>query len=131
MNKKRCDLLKKVDGLYFDAGWRKFDIIVKDPLYDGGSEYWGATDFDQCTIYIRETNDFDIAKETLIHEITHVILATVGFGGYDHDEMGGEFTDGYIAPTNNEQLTLCLSRGLMSAFNSNKELFEILIKEEQ
>ena len=131
MAKKKCDLLQKVDGLCFDAGWRKFDIVVKADLYEGGSECWGFTDFDQCTIYIRETNNFDIARETLIHEITHVILTTVGFGGYDHDEMGGEFTDGYIAPTNNEHLTLCISRGFMSAFNYNKELFEILIKEEQ
>ena len=130
MNKKRCDLLKKVDGLYFDAGWRKFDIVVKNPLYEGGSECWGSTDFDLCTIYLRAEADHETARETLIHEITHVILAVSGCGGYDSDEMGGEFTDGYIAPTNNEHLTLCVSRGFMCAFNLNKELFSILLEQE-
>lgn len=130
MPKRRCNFLKKVDGLYFDAGFRKFNIEVKENLLDGGTECWGSTDFDQCTIYLRANADRDTAKETLIHEITHVILTTVGLGGYDKGEMGEEFPDGYIGPTNNEHLTLCVSRGFMCAFNLNKELFEIILEKE-
>ena len=130
MPKKNCDFLKKVEGLYFDAGFRRFDIVVKENIVEGGTECWGSTDFDLCTIYLRAEADHDTARETLIHEITHVILAVSGFGGYDTDEMGGEFTDGYIAPTNNEHLTLCVSRGIMCAFNLNKELFSILLEQE-
>ena len=113
------------------AGFRKYSIEAKENLVEGGIEWWGATDFDLGTIYLRANADHDTARETLIHEITHVILAVSGFGGYDADEMGGEFTDGYIAPTNNEHLTLCISRGFMCAFNLNKELFEILLEEEK
>jgi len=129
MPKKKCNFLKKVESFYFDAGWRKFNIVVKDHLLEDGTECWGSTDFDKCIIYLKASEDFDTCRETLIHEITHVILATVGFGGYDQDEMGGEHPDGYIAPTNNEHLTLCVSRGFMSAFNLNKELFELLLNE--
>ena len=130
MPKKNCDLLKKVETLNFNAGWRKFKILVKDHLFDDGTECWGSTDFDLCTIYLRATDNFSVVRETLIHEITHIILETVGYGGYDQSEMGGEHLDGYIASTNNEHLTLCVSRGFMAAFNSNKELFGILLEEE-
>ena len=131
MPPKKCDFLKKVDGLNFNAGFRKFNIAVKENLSEGGTECWGSTDFDLGTIYLRANAEYETAKETLIHEITHVILAVSGFGGYDSDEMGGEFTDGYIAPTNNEHLTLCISRGFMCAFNLNKELFSILLEQEE
>lgn len=130
MQKRKCDFVKKIDGLHFDAGFRKFNIVVKDSVVEEGTECWGATDFDVGTIYLRGTADHDTARETVIHEITHVILAVVGLGGYDRDEMGEEYPDGYIGPTNNEHLTLCLSRGLMGAFNLNKELFELLLSEE-
>ena len=130
MPKKARDFVKRVDGLVFNAGFRKFSIEAKENLVEGGNECWGATDFDLGTIYLRENADHDTARETLIHEITHVILAVSGFGGYDADEMGGEFTDGYIAPTNNEHLTLCVSRAFMCAFNLNKELFSILLEQE-
>ena len=130
MQKRKCDFVKKIDGLHFDAGFRKFNIVVKDSVVEEGTECWGATDFDLGTIYLRGTADHDTARETVIHEITHVILAVVGLGGYDRDEMGEEYPDGYIGPTNNEHLTLCLSRGLMGAFNLNKELFELLLSEE-
>lgn len=131
MPRKKCNFLKRVETLDFDAGWRKFDIVIKPNLSEDGNECWGTTDFDQCTIYLRETDDYSTSRETLIHEITHVILETIGYGGYNQSEMGGEYLDGYLAPTNNEHLTLCVSRGFMSAFNSNKELFEILLEEEE
>jgi len=131
MPKKKCDFLKKVEGLYFDAGFRKFEIIAKESIVEGGAECWGSTDFDLCTIYLREHADYETARETLIHEIMHVMLAILGLGGYDRDEMGGEHPDGYIGPTNNEHLALCLSRGLMAAFNLNRDLFEILLEREE
>lgn len=129
MQKRKCDFLKKIDGLHFDAGFRKFNIVVKDSVLEDGTECWGATDFDLGTIYLRANAEHDTARETLIHEIIHVILALVGLGGYDRAEMGEEYPDGYIGPTNNEHLTLCLSRGIMGAFNLNKELFELLLSE--
>ena len=131
MQKRKCDLIKKVEGLYFDAGFRKFAILTKNHIIEEGTECWGTTDFDQGTIYLRASADHDTARETLIHEITHVILAVVGFGGYDREEMGDEFPDGYLSPTNNEHMTLCVSRGFMAAFNLNRELFKILISEEE
>jgi len=130
MKKKTCDFIKNVDGLTFNAGFRKFKIKAKETLLEGGTECWGSTDFDLGTIYLKADAEFETAKETLIHEITHVILSVVGFGGYDQDEMGGDYSDGYIAPTNNEHLTLCVSRGFMCAFNLNRELFEILLEQE-
>tara|TARA_Y100001951_G_C11141053_1_gene183672 strand:- start:182 stop:589 length:408 start_codon:yes stop_codon:yes gene_type:complete len=110
----------------FEAGWRPFSILVVKDLHADGSKVWGATDFDKCTISVEEECDQETARETLLHEITHVILSTIGFGGYDKEEMGDEHPDGYVEPTNNEHLTLQVSRGILQMMRLNSALFRIL-----
>ena len=128
MQRKKCNLLKRVDGMSFDAGYRKFKIIVKDNIVETGCECWGVTDFDECTISLRSTPDSETARETLLHEITHILLEMCGFGGHEKGELGDKYPDGYIPNASNEFLTLGVSRGFMLAFNLNKDLFEIIIE---
>ena len=129
--RKKCNLLKKIDGLYFDAGYRKFKIIVKDSLSDTDCDCWGVTDFDECTISIQSTSNTEMAVETLLHEITHVLLEICGFGGHEKGDLGDNYPDGYIPNASNEFLTLGVSRGLMSALNLNQELFNIILERKE
>ena len=60
----------------------------------------------------------ELLRETLIHEIMHIMLETVGYGDYDDSEAS-------IAH-NNERMTILVSRSLMQAMSLNTELFKIL-----
>jgi len=128
----RAEIFKKLEeaGIStFEAGYRPFSILVVKDLQEDGSKVWGVTDLDMCTISIEENADHETARETLLHEITHVILSLIGFGGYDKEEMGEEHPDGYIEATNNEHLTVQVSRGFLQMMRLNPELFRILLGE--
>ena len=129
--KKKCNLLKKIDGLYFDAGYRKFKIVVTDHLSDTGCDCWGITDFDDCIISLQSTANTETAIETILHEITHVLLEVCGFGGHEKGELGDNCPEGYIPNASNEFLTLGVSRGFMSALNLNQELFKIILERKE
>lgn len=103
----------------FDAGWRTFTIKTVTDLTEDGETCWGRTDFDRGIISLESYMNNETHKETLLHEITHVILETVGLGT---DESAGR---------TNEILTVQVSRGFLQAFNLNKELFEYLLNTEE
>jgi len=129
MVKKKCNFLNKINGTSFDAGYQTFKIIVKDNLSSEEDPCWGTTDFDLCIIHLDSAASESTAKESLVHEITHVLLEIVGFGGYDSSEMGNAFQDGFIRDTNNELLTTSVSRAFLLALRLNPEIFRILIGE--
>jgi len=124
---KKCKFLNKINGTSFDAGYRTFKIIVKDNLSSEQVPCWGTTDFDSCIIHLDSSASESTAKESLVHEITHVLLEFVGFGGYDSKDTGPQ--DGFIRDTNNELLTTSVSRAFLLALRLNPELFRILIGE--
>jgi len=128
----RAEIFQKISeaGISsLEAGWRPFSILIIKDLYQDGNKVWGSTDFDRCVISVEEDSDQETARETLLHEITHVILLTIGFGGYDKEEMGEQHPEGYIGATNNEHLTLQISRGFLQMMRLNPELFKILLGE--
>jgi len=105
--------------MLFDAGWRMFKIVHVRDLKDGEEKCWGHTDFDKAIISLDNSMDVNTYKETLLHEATHVILETVGFG-----------SDESITGTN-ENLTVQVSRGFLQAMRLNKELFKWLLNTEE
>ena len=102
-----------------DAGWRVFQINLAKHLYEGLDKCHGVTDFDSATITLDMDVSDDLAYETLIHEITHVILETVGCG-----DNYGEQKDLVIT---NEKLTTLTSRGLIMFMMLNPKLFQLLL----
>ena len=103
----------------FNSGWRIFTIKTAKDLTEDGEKCWGRTDFDRAIISLESFMKQETYRETLLHEVTHVVLETVGFG-----------SDENITGTN-ENLTVQVSRGLLQAFNLNKELFEYLLNTEE
>jgi len=103
-----------------DAGWKVFQFSFQKNLYEGTDKCHGITDFDGGLIMLDVDVSDDLAYETLIHEITHVILETVGCG-----DNYGEQKDLVIS---NEKLTTLTSRGLMQFMMLNPALFELLLK---
>lgn len=103
----------------FEAGWRTFTIKTVPDLVEDGEKCWGCTDFDRATISLESLMNKETHKETLLHEITHVILETVGLGA---DES---------PVRTNEIMTSQISRGFLQAFNLNKSMFEYLLNTEE
>lgn len=102
-----------------DAGWRVFQINLAKHLYEGLDKCHGVTDFDGATITLDMDVSDDLAYETLVHELTHVILETVGCG-----DNYGEQKDLVIT---NEKLTTLTSRGLIMFMTLNPKLFQLLL----
>ena len=102
-----------------DAGWRVFQINLAKHLYEGLDKCHGVTDFDAATITLDMDVSDDLAYETLVHEVTHVILETVGCG-----DNYGEQKDLVIT---NEKLTTLTSRGLIMFMTLNPKLFQLLL----
>ena len=102
-----------------DAGWRVFQINLARHLFDGLDKCHGITDFDSASITLDVDVTDDLAYETLVHEITHVILETVGCG-----DNYGEQKD---LVSSNEKLTTLTSRGLIMFMTLNPKLFQLLL----
>ena len=101
-----------------NAGYRTFDIHTKRVLKDDGEKCYGLTDFDKSTISLDTSMSPDLAKETLLHELTHIVLEICG--------LGGEGESGIIRERNNEEITTLISRGFLLLMNLNPKLFEII-----
>ncbi|MBT0903998.1 hypothetical protein Si068_01085 [Streptococcus infantarius subsp. infantarius] len=53
--------------------------------YDDDRNLWGYCDYEQQTIYIRESLSEQKKKQVLIHELTHAILHEAGYKEQDED----------------------------------------------
>lgn len=113
---------KKIDTV--DAGWRVFNIIYKTGLKTANDPCFGKTDFDACEIYLDRGMEHGLARETLIHEVFHIMLEGCGLGG-DEDDVEPLFVK------NNESLTMLTSRAFLLLANLNSELFKILFCEDK
>lgn len=101
---------KKIKSL--DFGWRIFQIrfVENLTLHETGEKCFGITDFDQCEILLEPNVSEDLARETLLHEITHVCLETFGCGNYK------------MIMIDNEDLTTRVSRSFLQFINLNPDL---------
>lgn len=109
--------LLEEDITELDAGWRKFLFKFKERISYHGSPCHGLTDFDACVISLDPCMTNDLALETLIHEIYHVLLETVGLGGDEED---------LVIQAKNEHITSIISRGYMLLVKLNPKLFSLI-----
>ncbi len=123
------DLLNKNRIYSINFGYASFYIRFVDGLAEDGEACWGVTEFDKYEIKLERSIPIYLGREVLMHEITHVILNLVGFGGYRRDKQGVESPDGFIPETTNEFLTEAITMGMTQAIRLNKHLFRVLIND--
>ena len=100
------------------VGYRSYTLNIKRGLKEANEKCFGSADFDKGIISLEKDMDHETARETLVHELTHIVLELCGLGG--HEETG-------IVPTHtNEEMTTLISRGWLMLINLNPKLFEII-----
>ncbi len=104
-----------------NGGWGEFTIKLCTGLKSGSQNCWGTCDFDTYEIHVEKKMDDGPARETIFHEICHLLLETFGMGG----EGEGE-TEEYIW-TSNERLTITMSRAVMQFVRLNPQLAKELL----
>ena len=116
--------IKKAGITYVDAGWRKFSIVFLEVLEDTtGEDLYGSVNFDKGTLNLNVSllkGREETTRETLLHEITHILLDITGLGGPSDSEKEKEIQ------VSNEDLTTRISRGFLLSKNLNPELAEII-----
>jgi hypothetical protein len=104
------------------AGWKDFSIKITKNLKSDSQKLYGEVDFDKGTLSLEKDMDDITARHTLLHEVCHILLETVGLGG---PEEGAEDS----LTTSNETLTEGATRGMLMFKNLNPELWRILWNE--
>lgn len=104
-----------------NAGWAPFTIKIVTGLKSGKQNCWGTCDFDTYEIHIEKKMESAVAKETLFHEICHMLLEFCGMGGDGEGE-----NEEYIYASN-EKLTITMSRAVMMFARLNPELAKELL----
>jgi hypothetical protein len=98
-----------------DFGWAKFDLIFEKEIDKPSPDetLYGESDLDKYCIKICTDQPEEVIKETIIHEVLHVILNTVGL----EDTIAIE----------EETLVLIISRGILSFVKLNGKLAELVL----
>jgi len=104
-----------------NAGWAVFTIKIVKGLKSAKTNCWGTCDFDTYEIHMEEKMEDGPARETLFHEICHVLLELCGMGG----EGEGENEEFIYA--SNEKITITMSRAMMMFARLNPELAKELL----
>jgi Zn-dependent peptidase ImmA (M78 family) len=115
------EVIQKKNLVKINAGYRSFRLDIKRGLKEEGDKCFGVTNFDKGTITLERDMDPETARETLLHELTHIALELCGLGGEETTDIVKEHT--------NEEITTRVSRSLLLLMNLNKELFEVLLNE--
>lgn len=108
--------LKEVNG-----AWAPFTIKVVSGLKSGKQNCWGTCDFDTYEIHVEKKMENAVAKETLFHEICHMLLELCGMGGE------GEGENEEFIWASNEKLTITMSRAIIMFARLNPELAKELL----
>ena len=104
-----------------EGGWAPITIKIVTGLKAGKQNCWGTCDFDTYEIMIEKKMEDAPARETILHEITHMLLEYAGMGG----EGEGE-NEEYIWASN-EKLTITMSRAMMLFARLNPALAKELL----
>jgi predicted SprT family Zn-dependent metalloprotease len=112
------DQLKKQGLTTINAGYREYELKFAPHIHHSGDECLGLTEFETGVITLNNKMATEVFRETLIHELTHLVLDLGGLGG-------DEKTDKVLAMTN-EAMTIQISRGWMMLMRLNPELFTLL-----
>jgi len=120
MMSKEKNILERLqeEKLEVNAGFRTFRVDIKRVLKEEGQRCFGLTDFDNGVVSLDKDMNPQLAKETVLHELTHIVLELCG--------LGGDETTGLVRETQNEELTTLVSRSLLLLINLNPALFRIL-----
>ena len=105
-----------------DAGWATFTIKIVKGLKSAKTICWGTCDFDTYEIHMEEKMEDGPARETLFHEICHILLELCGMGG----EGEGENEEFIYA--SNEKITITISRAIMLFARLNPDLTKELLR---
>ena len=108
--------LREVNG-----GWGTFTIKVIKGLKSGKQNCWGTCDFDTYEIHIEKKMEDGPARETILHEICHMLLELCGMGG------DGEGENEEFIWASNEKLTITMSRAFLLFTRLNPELAKELL----
>ena len=104
-----------------NAGWATFNIKIVKGLKSAKTNCWGTCDFDTYEIHLEKKIEDAPARETLLHEICHVLLELCGMGGE------GEGENEEFIWASNEKLTVAMSRAFMMFTRLNPELAKELL----
>lgn len=115
--------LKAANITSVNAGYRTYTLHIKKGLRQDSTKLYGLTEFDDGKITLEESMDYETARETLLHELTHVVLELGGLGGSEDDDS--------VLAMKNEEMTTLISRGLLMLINLNPELFGIILHGKQ
>ena len=122
--KNKSALIQELEdnGVYaIDAGWRVFPIVFLTSIHsDKGEKLDGQTSFSPCVVQIHKDQTEEGIRETIIHEMYHIMATTVGLDPEDADEF----------ELKNEDLVLQMSRASMLFHRLNPKLWEILYRDE-
>jgi len=99
------------------VGYRTYKLTIKRGLKLHDDKCFGMVDFDIGVLYLEKDMDYETARETLIHELTHIALELGGLGGDENHQVG---------PYTNEHITTVLARNWLSLMNLNPKLFSII-----
>lgn len=100
------------------VGYRTYKLNIKRGLKLQEEKCFGMVDFDTGILYLEKDMDHETARETLVHELTHIALELGGLGGEEDTNL--------VGPCTNEHITTVLSRGWLSLINLNPQLFAII-----
>ena len=113
-------LLANPHLLKVDGGWAVFTVKLVKGLKSGKDSCWGTCDFDTYEIRLDDKMADAPARETLLHEICHILLEFCGLGGNDIEESES-------IKTSNENLTITMSRAMIMFARLNPELAKELL----
>jgi len=105
-----------------NAGYRNYSLKMSPHILHHNDECLGLTDFESGEITLNSKMAPEVFRETLIHELTHLVLEMGGLGGDEKTDK--------VLPMTNESMTVQISRGLMLLIRLNPELFEIILSNE-
>lgn len=121
-NKHIYEILEEKPHLSFvNGGWATFEIKVTSGLKSGKHACWGICDFDTYLIQVEKKMANDVAKETILHEICHMLLEFCGLGGPDDGEIPEQMS------ITNEKITITMSRAIIMFARLNPELAKELL----
>jgi len=101
-----------------NAGYRSYALELRKAITEKGDACWGICDFHKGYIHITRGQDHESARETLLHELTHLVLEMVGLGSIDEEDS--------VRVKTNEEITTLVSRGFLQLMNLNPELFALI-----
>jgi hypothetical protein len=119
------DKVQKITDGKISFGYRVYDLHIVANLTHEGDKCLGLADFDDAKISVEKNQSDSSARETLLHEMCHVMFELCGLGG-EHDDPHKT-----VRAQPNEELVLSTSRGMMLMMALNKDLFDLFLVEAQ